>query len=110
MKESKKGADKKCVKKGCKNEATTLKFCRLHYIASSEQKYKKGLVAKEKMLESYMKAITKRYPDRYLEIIKKDLSSPESFKKTIKELDIDQDITLDDFNEPDDMVEKFKKG
>lgn len=96
---------KHCNYKECEKEATTDKFCRLHYIATWQEKRK----AKEKKLNQYISAVTKKYPSQYLEVIKKDLSSPESFKKTVDDLDL-ENVTGDDiFDEADEFLKKLKK-
>ncbi len=98
----------RCGYENCEKPPTTARYCRLHYIAQSQKKYRKLLLSKEKMLDNYVKAITKRYPDKYLEVIKKDLSNEDSFKKTIHDLEIHGDFDLGSFDE-DDVLEKFKK-
>lgn len=91
---------KKCTYEDCKSPQTTAKFCRLHYIALWKDRKK----SKEKKLNQYIEAITKKYPNQYLEVIKKDLSSPENFKRAVDELDIEK---MED--DPLDDVESFIK-
>ena len=85
----------KCKKRGCKSRPTTGIHCRMHYIAFWAEKKEASAQQKGLMLDHYIQAITQRYPDKYLEIIKRDLSSEVSFEKTVKGLG------LSDFDDAD---------
>lgn len=93
-----KTAIKRCSQKGCQSEATTSRFCRFHYIAH----WRPSRVRAEDKLNYYIREITRRYPHEYLEIIKQNLSNPESFKKSLKELHIEGD-------EKDQLLKKIKR-
>ena len=85
-----KTAKKRCGKKGCRNEATTERFCRLHYISHWQPPASRTEEpSREDKLNYYIREITRRHPHEYLEIIKRDLSDGASFKKSLKELNID---------------------
>lgn len=84
-----KTAKKRCEEKRCRSEATTANFCRFHYIAHWERELRKHPPTREEKLNYYIREITRRYPGEYLEIIKRDLSSDESFKKSLRELNIE---------------------
>ena len=62
-----------CKEKGCHNAQTTEGLCRLHYLRNWKklQAEKKKKAAKN--LNRYVESILKRYPDRYVEQIKKDI-------------------------------------
>ncbi|MBI3019592.1 MAG: hypothetical protein HYY61_06870 [Deltaproteobacteria bacterium] len=100
---------KKCHYKACAHSATTGKFCRLHYMMTWQKTKKLSLETKEKMLDRYIKAITKKYPDDYLEVLKKDLSSEESFKKSVHDLDLENMSDLDFLDDYGDIIKKIKK-
>jgi len=105
-----KGANKDCPVKECGQPATTGKYCRLHYIAHWQGEKKRSHEAKEKMLDRYVKALTKRFPDEYLEVIKKDLANPQSFKKTVQELDIENMEDIDFLDDVQDFLKNIKKS
>lgn len=94
---------KTCLQEGCKEPRTTGKFCRLHYIAHWKERQK----SKEKKLNQYIEAITKKYPNQYLDVMKKDLSSPENFKKAIDELEI-EDMEDDNSGDIEEFIKKAK--
>ena len=64
-----------CKEESCQNSQTTGGFCRLHYLKNWKkiQLDKKKKAAKN--LNRYVESILKRNPDRYVEIIKKDIRS-----------------------------------
>ena len=73
-----------CKMKECRNAATTSGFCRLHYLQNwkkikTEQKRKAA-----KNLNNYVDHIMKRFPDRFVDEIKKDIRSS-SFDDRITE-------------------------
>ena len=64
---------------------------------------------REDRLNYYIREITRRYPEEYLEMIKRDLSSEESFKKSLREMKIefDEDETASEF-ERQEILKKVK--
>ena len=100
---------KSCRERGCGQKNTTGAYCRLHYIAHWQQSHNQKNKAREKMLDNYIQAITKQYPNRYLEVIKKDLSSEESFKKTLHELDLEGPVNGDILSDYEEILRKIKK-
>jgi hypothetical protein len=98
---------KSCRIKACDGAATTKNYCRLHYIVKWQEKKNKEIGRKEKMLDNYVKAITKKYPDKYLGVIKEDLANDKQFKKTVDELDIDNPDKEDSFEEIEEYVKKI---
>ena len=65
-----------CREEGCHNAATTGGYCRLHYLKYwrhiRDDKRKKAA----KKLDRYIESVVAKHPDRYMEVIKKDLRSP----------------------------------
>lgn len=98
---------KRCAEKKCRSEATTSNFCRFHYIAHWGPERHAPIW--EDRLNYYIREITRRYPEEYLEIIKRDLSSEESFKKSLREMNIefDEDDTASEF-EKQAILKKVK--
>lgn len=62
-----------CSEPECRNAQTTKGYCRLHYLKNwkslKEESRRKAAVR----LNRYVEGICKKYPDRYLEVIRKDL-------------------------------------
>lgn len=92
---------KRCAEKKCRGEATTAHFCRFHYIAHWGEGPERHAPMREDRLNYYIREITRRYPEEYLEIIKRDLSSDESFKKSLRAMNIE-------FNE-DEIASEFER-
>lgn len=101
-----KTAKKRCHEKGCQTEATTGRLCRFHYIAH----WQPSRVRAEDKLNYYIREMTRRHPHEYLELIQRDLSDKEQFKKSLKELHIDlgRDETLTE-SERDHLLKKIKQ-
>ncbi len=110
MTAAKGAALKKCHYKECSHQATTGKFCRLHYMMTWQKTKNLSRESKEKMLDRYIKAITKKYPDDYLEVIKKDLSSEENFKRSVHDLDLENMSDLDFLDDYGGIIKKIKKS
>ena len=64
-----------CKDEGCKNEQTSGGFCRLHYLKNWKQIQTERKKKAAKNLNRYVESILKKHPDRYIEVIKKDLRS-----------------------------------
>ncbi len=62
-----------CKHKDCHNEATTAGYCRLHYIQNWKKIKKENEIKSAKRLNSYIESICQKHPDRYMEVIKKDI-------------------------------------
>jgi len=100
---------KPCRMTACEEGATTKGYCRLHFISKWQDKYNKKEKSKEKMLDNYVRAITKKYPEKYLEVIREDLSSESTFKKTVEALEIDVEGKEDFFADIEEYIKKFDK-
>ncbi|MBI2521931.1 MAG: hypothetical protein HYV97_16060 [Bdellovibrio sp.] len=94
-----------CLEKGCDNPATTLAYCRYHYITNWKDVKKKQTILKEGKLQEFIEDLVKKYPAKYLENIITDLNDEKSFLGVLKEMDIDadDDDAFDDVEE--DVVE-----
>lgn len=65
-----------CKEPDCNNAATTEEFCRLHYLKNRKRLKGEHLERSAKKLNKYIENVVRRNPDRYMEVIKKDLRSP----------------------------------
>jgi hypothetical protein len=63
-----------CEEADCKNVQSTKRYCRLHYLKNWKKvKEQEGKKSASK-LNRYVEGIVKKHPDRYMEVIRKDLS------------------------------------
>lgn len=97
-----------CKEKGCKNAATTMGFCRLHYLKNWKRLKTNEREKAAKRLNKYVEYMIKRHPDRYVEAIKKDLRS-KNFDKYVDSYFGDTDDTENLFNDSgyDDEVREL---
>lgn len=98
-KKEKKQKQKTCVIEKCPSPATTLSYCRYHYIANWYQiKYREKLIANKK-LESYIQEVVKRHPGEYREIIRRDIQSEKDVDSILHEMDIDDTTSAEEIDE-----------
>ena len=98
-----------CVIEGCEESKTTGDFCRLHYITKWKRLKKKEKVLAEKRLNKYIEELTSRYPDEYIEVIKRDLSSDKNFAELLQDLEIEEvDEVAVVEEEDEDFGKKFR--
>ena len=103
-----------CKDEHCKNAATTGGFCRLHFLKNSKRLKEEDHRRAAKRLNRYIESVVKRHPDRYLEMIKKDLCSAD-FERMIDTQFADEDnngFILDEAaydEEVRELIEKFRK-
>lgn len=90
-----------CKTKGCNNAATTAGYCRLHYLMNWRRlKETKQRDAAER-LNKYIDKIVEKHPDKYVEIIKKELKSRRFEKNVTEEYGADQiDDVYQIFSDP----------
>lgn len=98
-----------CMIEGCEESKTTGDFCRLHYITKWKRLKKKEKVLAEKRLNKYIEELTSRYPDEYIEVIKRDLSSDKNFAELLQDLEIeDVDEVVGVEEDDDEFSKKFR--
>lgn len=93
-----------CAEAGCRNLQTTKGYCRLHYLKNWRQvKTERQRKAAER-LNRYVEGICKKYPDRYMEIIRKDLRHDREFAPPVDEAFSPDEVDgiLHDLGYPDD--------
>lgn len=90
------GANAICREIACELNATTLQYCRMHYIKNWKKIKRKELILKERRLNSYIEELVSKYPDKYIEALREDLASEKDFAKVIADLEIDENMD-DDF-------------
>lgn len=74
----------------CDELATSDSYCRYHYLLNWKKiQLRKKILAGDK-LNRYIEELTARYPDKYLEMIRKDLATDKDFLAALQELEIDE--------------------
>jgi len=68
---------KLCKEKGCKDAATTDSYCRLHYLKHWRRIKQAQKKVSARRLNRYIEFVCKQNPDDYMEVIRKDLRSPQ---------------------------------
>lgn len=88
-----------CRAKDCDQTAAVDGYCRFHYLLF----WKKIQIRKEILvdgkLEKYVEDLTSRYPDKFLEVLRKDLKTTKDFLAAIAELEIDESAGENEFEE-----------
>ncbi|MEK6705997.1 MAG: hypothetical protein AABZ06_09425 [Bdellovibrionota bacterium] len=104
-------AETVCREVACEGLATTAGYCRLHYIKNWKKIKRKELILKEKKLNQYIEELVSKYPDKYIDAIRQDLTNDKDFAKVIHDLDLD--ASMDDFDmegEPaDSIIDNIKR-
>jgi hypothetical protein len=79
-----------CRVKDCDQTSVVDGYCRYHYLLYWKRIQVRKKILGEGKLERYIEELTSRYPDKYLEMLKKDLKSEKDFLAAIQELEIDE--------------------
>jgi hypothetical protein len=97
--------EKMCRETGCENLATTKGYCRLDYIKNWKKIKRKEMILKEGKLNQYIEELVSKYPDKYIEVIRQDLSTEVNFNKVIHDLELDESI--DDLDYDGDSIDSL---
>lgn len=79
-----------CRVKDCDQGSTVDGYCRFHYLLFWKNIQNRKSILAEGKLERYIEELTARYPDKYLDMLRKDLRSEKEFLAAIQELEIDE--------------------
>ncbi len=79
-----------CRVRECDQASAVDGYCRYHYLLFWKNIQVRKKILSEGKLERYIEELTARYPDKYLEMLKKDLRSEKEFLAAIQELEIDE--------------------
>lgn len=93
-----------CRVRDCDQAATVETYCRYHYLQLWKRIQVRRKILIDGKLERYVEELTGRYPDKFLEMIRKDLRNEKDFLSAIAELEID-DSGAD--NELEDEAQSF---
>jgi hypothetical protein len=79
-----------CRVRDCDQAAVVEGYCRYHYLLLWKRIQVRRKILTDGKLQRYVEELTARYPDKFLEMIKKDLRSEKEFLQAIQELEIDE--------------------
>jgi hypothetical protein len=79
-----------CRVRECDQASAVDGYCRYHYLLYWKNIQVRKKILSEGKLERYIEELTARYPDKYLEMLKKDLRTEKDFLAAIQELEIDE--------------------
>ncbi len=88
-----------CRVKDCDQVASVDAYCRYHYLLFWKKIQVRKKILTEGKLERYVEELTARYPDKFLEMLRKDLRSEKEFLAAIQELEIDESASDNEFEE-----------
>lgn len=101
-----------CIERNCDNPATTLGYCRYHYIKNWKDIKKKQSILMEGKLQDYIEDLVGKYPPKYIEAIITDLSEDKAFMGVLKELNIESEDeeSFDEDGDDDQDIAYETKG
>ena len=88
-----------CRVRECDQAAIVETYCRFHYLQNWKRIQVRRKILADGKLEKYVEELTSRYPDKFLEMIRKDLRSEKDFLVSIAELEIDESAVDNDFED-----------
>lgn len=97
-----------CRIKDCDRLAEVDTYCRYHYILLWKNIQIRRDILQEGKLERYIEELTSRYPDKFLEILKKDLRSEKDFTAAIQELEIDESAVEAEYDDEETQSDIFE--
>ncbi|MNT61874.1 hypothetical protein D3C72_1995470 [compost metagenome] len=74
-------------------------YCRYHYLLFWKRIQVRKKILVDGKLERYVEELTSRYPDKFLEMIRRDLRTEKDFLGAIQELEIDESANEAEFEE-----------
>ncbi|MBX3040245.1 MAG: hypothetical protein KF789_05985 [Bdellovibrionaceae bacterium] len=93
-----------CRARDCDQIAVVEAYCRYHYLLFWRKIQVRKKILDDGKLERYVEELTSRYPDKFVEMIRRDLRTEKDFLGAIQELEIDES-GLD--NEDEDDTQSF---
>ncbi len=88
-----------CRVRDCDQLAVVDTYCRFHYLLHWKKIQIRKKILTEGKLERYIEELTARYPDKFLDMLRKDLRSEKEFLGAIQELEIDESAMENDLEE-----------
>jgi hypothetical protein len=98
-----------CRVKDCDQLSTVDGYCRYHYLLFWKRIQVRKKILSEGKLERYIEDLTARYPDKFLDMLRKDLRSEKEFLAAIQELEIDESAVETEFeDESQNFIEEVR--
>jgi hypothetical protein len=88
-----------CRVRDCDQISAVEGYCRYHYLLLWKRIQVRRKILVDGKLERYVEELTARYPDKFLEMIRKDLRTEKDFLGAIAELEIDESATDNEFED-----------
>lgn len=88
-----------CRAKDCDQISIVEGYCRFHYLLFWKKIQVRKEILQDGKLEKYVDDLTSRYPDKFLEMLRKDLRTTKDFMAAIAELEIDESAGESEFEE-----------
>ncbi len=95
-----------CRVRDCDQVSNVEGYCRYHYLLLWKKIQIRKSILLDGKLEKYIEDLTSRYPDKFLEMIKKDMKTEKDFHSAIQELEIDESA-MGDNDQADDDAQSF---
>ncbi|MDZ4661443.1 MAG: hypothetical protein SGJ18_07455 [Pseudomonadota bacterium] len=90
-----------CRVQDCDQISVVEAYCRYHYLLHWKRIQYRKKILNDNKLHKYIDELTAKYPDKFLEVIRKDLANIKTFTMAIQEMEID-DSDPDTSQEQDD--------
>lgn len=97
-----------CRAKDCDQVGIVDGYCRYHYLLLWKKIQIRRKILTDGKLQRYVEELTSRYPDKFLEVIRKDLRSEKDFLSAIQELEIDESLGDSDYEEDTHFIEEVR--
>ena len=94
-----------CKVRDCDQVSNVDGYCRYHYLLLWKKIQTRKHILIDGKLEKYVEDLMARYPDKFVEVIKKDLKTEKDFLSVIQELEIDESALNE--AESDEEVQSF---
>ncbi len=88
-----------CRVRECDQAAAVETYCRFHYLQNWKRIQVRRKILADGKLGRYVEELTSRYPDKFLEMIRKDLRTEKDFLASIAELEIDESAVDNEFED-----------
>lgn len=88
-----------CRVRDCDQISAVEGYCRYHYLLLWKKIQVRRKILVDGKLERYVEELTSRYPDKFLEMIRKDLRTEKDFLGAIAELEIDESANENEFED-----------
>ncbi|WP_413291446.1 hypothetical protein [Bdellovibrio sp. HCB337] len=88
-----------CRSRDCDQIGIVDGYCRYHYLLFWKKIQVRKKILQDGKLERYVEELTARYPDKFLEMIRRDLRTEKDFLAAIQELEIDESAGENEFEE-----------